>query len=839
MPVSPRQVMIWIAILIEGAVLDFPDFALLLLLQFVNGFVGWNEERHAGDAIAALKENLAPKAVVKREGVWSEVASAELVVGDRVRVEIGDIVPADLVVDSGRAEIDQSALTGESHPVSKKADDQVLQGTICKKGRLEGVVFATGVNTYLGKTTALVASVDNIGHFQQVLLSTTWFLSILSFFFTVIIFTVILIKGAGFRAALSICAVIIVASIPIAMQVICTTTLAIGSRALAEKKAIVSRLTAIEELAGMQILCIDKTGTLTENKLTVQSVICNQGVSEATLIQGLGLACHREEASHDPIDTALAGYITQHFPETRYDEYDLVEFVDFDPERKRAEGVYREKATGREVVFAKGAPQKILDLCHLPPINHEVWKAEILAQAHKGYRTLAVALQRSPSPWELLGLVPLHDPPRADTKRTLEKAAAMGIQVKMVTGDQLAIARETGRVLGMTGEFYTCEALEEQEGRDAVVEGANGFAEVFPQHKFEIVDRLQALQYRVGMTGDGVNDAPALKKADVGIAVAGASDAARASADIVLTKPGLSVIINAIYTSRQIFQRIKNYCIYRIACTLQLLFFFVVSMVIFNPDAFDCDGHDDCDDVPKYFTFPVFAIVLIAVLNDGTLISIAVDNALVSKRPDAWNLPLLYASALTLGLVSLISSILLLTLLLTHMNENDPNPILHALHIDPLSYPEVITALFLKVAVSDFITVFSARTESYFFTHRPSSVVLLCAVFATACSTLLSMFWHLNFQSSDEEKKHEMQSLRWPVVCFVWGYNIVWFLIQDVTKVWVYRAFDAYQRRSGKGHLRDLNEDIINVSITQSSFANSDVSVHNPEAAPLLSPQHA
>jgi len=826
--------MIWIAIIIEGAVFDFPDFALLLFLQFVNGFVGWNEERHAGDAIAALKENLAPKATVKRDDKWAEIPSVDLVVGDRVRVEIGNIIPADLIVDIGRAEIDQSSLTGESHPVSKSVDDQALQGTICKKGRFEGIVFATGVNTFLGKTTTLVASVEGIGHFQQVLLSTTWFLSILSFFFTIIIFAVILIKGADILGALSICAVIIVASIPIAMQVICTTTLAIGSRALAEKKAIVSRLTAIEELAGMQILCIDKTGTLTENKLTVQSVVCNHGISEASLIQSLGLACHRDEAIHDPIDTALAAYIQAKFPETNYDEYELVEFVDFDPERKRAEGIYKEKATGREVIFAKGAPQKVLDLCNLPPINHEVWKAEIIAQAKKGYRTLAIAQRVAQGPWELLGLIPLHDPPRPDTKRTLDKAAAMGIQVKMVTGDQLAIARETGRILGMTGEFYTYEELGQMENQEEVIENAGGFAEVFPQHKFEIVERLQTLNYRVGMTGDGVNDAPALKRADVGVAVAGATDAARASADIVLIKPGLSVIINAIYTSRQIFQRIKNYCIYRIACTLQLLFFFVVSMVIFDPDTFDCDGHDDCDDVPKYFTFPVFAIVLIAVLNDGTLISIAVDNAMVSKRPDAWNLPLLYASALTLGLVSLISSIVLLTLFLTHMNENDPNPLLHLLRIDPLSYPEVITGLFLKVAISDFITVFAARTESYFFTHRPSTTVMVCAIFATACSTFLSMFWHLNFSATDEEKKHEMQSIRWPVVLFVWGYNIVWFLIQDVTKVWTYRAFDAYQRRSGKTHLRDPTEDIIHVSFTQSSFAKSDFSVREPEAARLL-----
>lgn len=840
MPVTCTQIMIWIAIAIEAAVRDWPDLVLLLFLQFVNGFVGWYEERNAGNAIEALRRNLAPKAAVKRDGQWQVIPSADLAMSDRIRLEIGDIVPADCIVDTGFAELDQSALTGESHPVTKRPDDQILQGTICRKGRLEALIVAIGAETFLGKTTTLVASVDQVGHFQKVLLSTTWFLSILSFVFTLLILVVILVKGAPFMGAISICAVIIVASIPIAMQVICTTTLAIGARILAEKKAIVSRLNSIEELAGMQVLCIDKTGTLTENKLTVQSAVLNKGVEGKDLFTAVGLACRREEGHHDPIDNALLQYIADKYPEISYEGYELEEFVDFDPERKRAEGRYKDLKQGGSVIFAKGAPQKIIDLCDMSPMERQIWRKEMEDQALRGYRTIAVARAEEGTLWRILGLVPLHDPPRKDTKRTLEKAFSMGIRVKMVTGDQLAIARETGRLLGMSTNFHTFETLSQAENLDAAVDLADGFAEVFPQHKFDIVDRLKELNYRVGMTGDGVNDAPALKKADVGIAVSGATDAARASADIVLIRPGLSVIINAIFTSRQIFQRVKNYCIYRIACTLQLLLFFVIAMVFINPRHYSCSGHSSCENVPSYFTFPVFAIVLIAVLNDGTLISIAGDTALVSKRPDKWNLPILYASSFILGLVSLISSVLLLLLLLSHMDEDSPNGLLAFLEVPVLSYSQVITALFLKVAISDFITVFAARTESYFFTHQPSYVVLGCAVLATACSTLLALLWCFDFAANEEEKKHKMKAVGWEVVFFVWVYNVMWFLVQDLVKVWTYKGFDWYQRRvGGRPHLRSNAEDVINVRLTQSSFAQSTTSSHgkDPEAVRLLVPE--
>ena len=829
--------MIWVAIAIEAAVQDWPDMVLLLFLQFVNGFVGWYEERNAGNAIEALRQNLAPKAAVKRDGQWQVIPSAELAMSDRIRLEIGDIVPADCIVDIGIAELDQSALTGESHPVTKRPEDQILQGTICRKGRLEALIVAIGAETFLGKTTTLVASVDQVGHFQKVLLSTTWFLSILSFAFTLLILVVILVKGAPFLGAISICAVIIVASIPIAMQVICTTTLAIGARILAEKKAIVSRLNSIEELAGMQVLCIDKTGTLTENKLSVQSAVLNKGVEGADLFRAVGLACRREEGHHDPIDKALLQYIAEKYPEVGYEGYELEEFIDFDPERKRAEGHYKDLSQGGPVVFAKGAPQKIIELCEMSQMERQIWRKEMEDQALKGYRTIAVARAEGGVTWQIMGLVPLHDPPRKDTKRTLEKAFLMGIRIKMVTGDQLAIARETGRLLGMSTNFHTFESLSQTDNIDASIDLADGFAEVFPQHKFEIVERLKDLHYRVGMTGDGVNDAPALKKADVGIAVSGATDAARASADIVLIRPGLSVIINAIFTSRQIFQRVKNYCIYRIACTLQLLLFFVIAMVFINPRHYNCSGSSSCDTIPSYFTFPVFAIVLIAVLNDGTLISIAGDTALVSKRPDKWNLPLLYASSFILGLVSLISSILLLLLLLSHMDEDSSNGFLSFLGVPVLSYSQVVTALFLKVAISDFITVFAARTESYFYTHRPSNVVLGCAVLATACSTLLALLWCFDFAANDEEKKHKMKAVGWKIVLFIWVYNAVWFVVQDLVKVWTYKGFDWYQRRvGGRPHLRSNAEDVINVSPTQSSFAQSTASSHgkDPESVRLL-----
>jgi len=808
--------MIWLAIAIEGVSGSGLDLGMLLFLQLVNGFVGWYEERNAGNAIAALKENLAPKAVVKRDNQWQTVAASELVVGDRVTIQLGDIVPADCLVEKGFLDIDQSALTGESFTVMRTEGEEAWQGSVAKRGDAEAIVMKTGPNTYLGRTSTLVASVDQVGHFQKVLLSSTLLLTVMSVILTGVIFAVMLVKGAKVLNALSVCVVIIVASIPIAMQVICTTTLAIGARALAEKKAIVSRLNSIEELAGMEVLCVDKTGTLTENKLSIKQPILAADTTEIELFRLACLASKRDIGSQCAIDSCI---VQTSLARLQLDlgDYEEIAFIPFDPKNKRAEATIRNVQTGEVFRCAKGAPQVILHMANMSVKERSKIKRDFEELAARGYRTIAVAATDEGGSWVLKGIIPLYDPPRKDTAKTLSKARLMGLRIKMITGDHLAIAQETGRQLSLGGNFHTMDYLRAPEFSDTrarveAVDQADGFAEVFPEDKFEIVQTLQGAPMRVGMTGDGVNDAPALKKADVGIAVAGSTDAARAAADIVLTQPGLSVIIKAIFTSRKIFQRIKNYCIYRIACTIQLLLFFFVAMVTVNPARFACSGHSDCDKIPHYFTFPVFAIVLIAVLNDGTLISIAVDNAKVSSRPDKWNLPLLYTVSLALGLVSLLSSLVLLLLCLLHMDATNPILFLSFFHIPTFSYGQVVTILFLKVAIADFITVFAARTESFFYSHKPSATVVIAALLATGAATLASMCWIFNFDSSEAA----MKSVSWQVAVLVWVYCLGWFVLQDLTKVLLYKAVSVAREHA---HTAKEN-DTLNVCFTQNSFAD-------------------
>jgi H+-transporting ATPase len=426
-----------------------------------------------------------------------------------------------------------------------------------------------------------------------------------------------------------------------------------------------------------------------------------------------------------------------------FEQYEEEDFVPFDPKIKRTEATIRHKSTGETFRVTKGAPQVILAMSKDPSIEAEVSRmVEELAAG--GYRTLGVARTNAAGQWQMLGLIPLYDPPREDTAETIQKAILMDVKVKMITGDQTAIAKETARLLKLGDRIYNSDILNEEssavkkEMLDEILITADGFAEVFPEHKFAIVKMLQERGFRVGMTGDGVNDAPALKKADVGIAVEGATDAARAAADIVLTSPGLSVIIEALYRSRKIFQRMKFYLIYRIACTIQLLIFFFIVMTTLNPKNYDCRHHGDSCDRPNTFSLPVVGLVLITFLNDGTIISIAYDKVSVSKQPDVWNLPVVFVISFVLGLIAFFGSLMLILVGLDHMDDNHPNGFLHAFKIPTWKYGELLTVIWLKVSLQDYLTLFSARCHSFFWERMPSKIVMSASVAATLCSTLLA-----------------------------------------------------------------------------------------------------
>ncbi len=674
---GPIPWMIEAAVVLSGVLKHWPDFFIILVLLLANAGIGFWEERQAGQAIAALKSELAIKARVKRDGKWVTPPSRELVPGDVIRLRLGDIVPADArLLDGDPIELDQSTLTGESLPASRQTGDAVFSASIIRQGEIGALVFATGADTYFGQTAELVQEAQSVSHFQRAVLRIGTFLIILAVAMVVVIIVASAIRGDAFFTTLQFALVLTVAAIPVAMPTVLSVTMAVGARVLASKKAIVSRLVAIEELAGVDVLCTDKTGTLTQNKLTLGDPFTVGTLTPRQVILDASLASRADDA--DAIDMAVLGGLAD---DQSLDDYHVAEFQPFDAVRKCTEASATD-ADGSSFKVTKGAPQVILELS----ANASQVKADVDAAvngfAARGFRSLGVARADGDGPWNFVGVLPLFDPPRDDAKVTIATAFQMGVDVKMVTGDAVAIARETAGKLAMGTDILDATGLGDVKD-DATtasaesIDDADGFAQVFPEHKFQIVDVLQKRGHIVGMTGDGVNDAPALKKADCGIAVSGATDAARAAASIVLATPGLSVIIDAIKESRRIFQRMNSYAIYRIAETLRVLLFVSAVILVFN-----------------FFPVTAIQIVMLALLNDGAILSIAYDEVRYRDHPEAWNMRLVLGIATVLGVIGPIAAFGLFYL---------GDKVFH------LDHAHLQTLMYLMLSVAGHLTIFLAR----------------------------------------------------------------------------------------------------------------------------------
>jgi H+-transporting ATPase len=468
------------------------------------------------------------------------------------------------------------------------------------------------------------------------------------------------------------------------------------------------------------------------------------------------------------------------------DAVEQLDYMPFDPVVKRTEGTVRERSSGVEYKTTKGAPHVILKLIDGFTLKNEV-ETDIRSLGERGIRSLAVAKTNVAGKWEFLGLLTFLDPPRPDTKQTIADARKYGVEVKMITGDHLLIAKETARVLDLGTNIQKAEGLPMLDpetkakprnlGRDYgdMCLGADGFAEVFPEHKYLIVECLRELGYKVGMTGDGVNDAPALSRADVGVAVKNSTDAARAAADIVLTEPGLSTIIHGIIMARCVFLRIRNFILYRIAATLQLLLFFFVAVFAFKPADYQPTPNPDAESWPAFFQMPVLMLMLITLLNDGTLIAIGYDNVTPSITPEKWNLRVLFFVSTFLGGVACLSSLLLLWILLDSWNASG---VFQQLNLAGLSYGQITTSIYLKVSVSDFLTLFSARTgDNFFWSSQPAPILIGAGVFALSISTILACVWPASYMDGIYTlglAYHDPYYL--PVL--IWVYCLVWWIIQ-------------------------------------------------------------
>ncbi|CAM8888460.1 unnamed protein product [Rhodiola kirilowii] len=747
---------------------DWQDFVGIVVLLILNSTISFIEENNAGNAAAALMAGLAPKTKVSRDGKWSEQDAAILVPGDIISIKLGDIIPADgRLLEGDPLKIDQSALTGESLPVTKHPGQEVFSGSTCKQGEIEAVVIATGVHTFFGKAAHLVDSTNQVGHFQQVLTAIGNF-CICSIALGMIIEIVVMypIQQRKYRDGIDNLLVLLIGGIPIAMPTVLSVTMAIGSHRLSQQGAITKRMTAIEEMAGMDVLCSDKTGTLTLNKLTVDKSLVEvfaKNVDKDMLILLAARASRIE--NQDAIDASIVGMLGD--PKEARAGLTEVHFLPFNPVGKRTAITYID-ADGNWHRCSKGAPEQIIELCGLKGDAKKKAHDIIDKFAERGLRSLGVCRQTVPEklkesdggPWEFVGLLPLFDPPRHDSAETIRQALNLGVNVKMITGDQLAIGKETGRRLGMGTNMYPSSSLlgesKDESIRgipiDELIEKADGFAGVFPEHKYEIVKRLQERKHICGMTGDGVNDAPALKKADIGIAVADATDAARSASDIVLTEPGLSVIVSAVLTSRAIFQRMKNYTIYAVSITIRIVFGFLLIALIWK------------------FDFSPFMVLIIAILNDGTIMTISKDRVKPSPMPDSWKLKEIFATGVVLGAYMAIMSVVFFYL----VHDTDFfNKHFHVRHIGESEH-EMTAALYLQVSIISQALIFVTRSRSWSYVERPGSLLMIAFIVAQLIATLIAVYANWGFA--------RIRGIGWGWAAAIWVYSIITYIPLDILK---------------------------------------------------------
>ena len=748
---GPIPVMIEVAAILSLLIHHYTDFLIILVLLLMNTLISFWHNSKASNAIEMLKKKLSPEAKVKRDRNWITKPSRELVTGDVIRLRLGDIVPADVkIIEGDYLECDESALTGESMSVNKKLWDPAYSGSVVLRGECNAVVTGTGVNTYFGKTAKLVAEAKTKSHFEKAVIRIGNFLIVMALVLVAIIIIVSLFRHDNFLETLRFAMILTVASIPVALPAVLTITMAIGAIKLTKKGAIVSKLASIEELAGMDILCSDKTGTLTKNQLTIGEPLAVGEFDTNEVVLYAGLASRKED--NDQIDMAILNKLEENqILKQNLASFKAIEFTPFDPVIKRTEAVVQDKS-GKKIKITKGATQVIIEMCKAEINNGKEYENKINEFAKMGYRVIGVASSYNEKGWNLIGFIPLYDPPRDDAKQTIKEALEAGIDVKMITGDNLAIARQISSKLGLKSNIIPSKNITDKDSRlvEEEIEKADGFAEVFPEHKFMIVKEFQKLNHIVGMTGDGVNDAPALKKADCGIAVAGATDAAKSAASIVLTEAGISTIIDALKESRKIFQRMKSYSIYRIAETVRVLFFIALSILVFN-----------------FYPVTAVMIVLLALLNDAPIIAIATDYVNYSKNPERWDMKTVLGLGSLLGIIGVFSSFFIFYLGKEVLN---------------LQQGALQTFVFLKLAIAGHLTIFLSRTKGHFWEKKPSAPLFWSAVITKVIATLFAVYgWFVS-------------PISWSLSLFIWVYAIVAFFITDLIKVYFYKVLENYNQ---------------------------------------------
>ncbi|XP_056161974.1 ATPase 9, plasma membrane-type-like isoform X2 [Syzygium oleosum] len=745
---------------------DIVGIIALLIFHSAICLVVSNRARNA--ARASIAAGLAPKTKVLRDGTWTEQLAAVLVPGDVISIKLGDIVPADVcLLEGDPLRIDESALTGSSPPVTKNPGDQIFSGSICVQGEIEAVVIATGANTFFARSGHLVKNTNQAQPLQKKILTAIgkFCICLTALGMMVEIIVMYPIQHSNYRNGIDNLLVLLIGGIPIAMPTVLSMTMAIGSCLLYEQGAIAKRRSAILSMAGMDVLCCDKTGTLTLNEFTVVkdliAVFAKDVDKDGVLL--LGARASRVE-NQDAIDACIVRKLGD--PKKARADITEVHFLPFNPVDKRTAITYVD-SDGNWHRVSKGAPEKIIDLCK---VGKDVKKKvhDVIGKfADQNLRSLAVAKQAVPEktkdsaggPWQFVGLLPLFDSPRHDSAETIRQALNLGVNVKMITGDQLAIGKETGRHLGMGTNMYPFSLLGQHIVNmiislsiDEIIERAVGFAGVFPEHKYKIVNSLQEGKHICGMTGDGVSDAPALKKADIGIAAADATDAARGASDIVLTKPGLSVILGAVLTSREIFQRMKSYTIYAVSITIRIVLAFLLLALIWKYD------------------FSPFMVLIIAILTDGIMMTIPKDRVKPSPIPDFLKLREILATGIVLG------SYLAVTTVVFFWAAHKTNFFSDKFGVRSIgdNPHELTAAVYLQMSIGSQALIFVTRSRSWSYIECPS-LQLMSAFFVTQLiATLLTVYANWGFA--------RINGIGWGWAGVIWLWSIMSYIPLDILK---------------------------------------------------------
>ncbi len=626
-------------IMVLSAVLGkYSDLVVVGALLVINAVLSFMQESRAAGVVAALRKRLQVNARVLRDSSWQVIPARELVPGDIVRVRPGDIIPADVKLLTGALSIDQSALTGESKDADKKPGEVLSSGSVVRRGEGNGVVMLTGAKTYFGRTTQLVQEARPKLHIEAVVAKVVRWLFVIVGALVCVVIVLSLIRGSPLIEMLPLMLVLLMSAVPVALPVMFTVSMAVGAKELAKRGVLVTRLSAAEDAATMDVLCVDKTGTITMNQLAVTGVIPLEHASEADVLFAGALAS--QESNQDPIDLAFLTATKERHVFDNLPKVTPVSFAPFDAKNRRTEAVVEQN--GQRLRVMKGAVRTVAEACGLQPPAIEALETRVGAAAAKGYRTLAVARGPETGGPALVGLVSLYDPPRPDAKQLIAELGDLGVPVKMLTGDALAVACEIGQGVGLPNIRHMADLKAGNQAVDLFA-GADGFAEVFPEDKYTVVKHLQAAGHVTGMTGDGVNDAPALRQAEVGIAVSTATDVAKGAASVVLTEAGLTNIVALVEQGRTIYQRILTWIINKISRTILKAAFVAIAFM-----------------VTGQFVVSVFAMLLLVFVLDFATIALATDRVQPSRKPETWAIGSFIMVSVVLGVAMVVETLFFL-----------------------------------------------------------------------------------------------------------------------------------------------------------------------------------